>query len=255
MTVLLSIIIGILAGILGAILGIGGGVIMLPMSGLLLGFEPAVAVGTTLFAVFFTAVSGAYGHYKNGNVRIKDGLLIGAGGVIGLLPASWLFKHYLSTDTELLEALLGLLFLFFTFRMAADLVKEWQGKSDPRGEIAQQQYNYIKPVLLGSITGAFSGILGIGGGFIMVPGLLLLIGSTPIQAVGTSLFAMIAISGIGGLIKLNQGFVVLPVGILLGAGTIIGAQIGVRISNRIRPVIFKGLFTLLFLCLAVTYLI
>lgn len=89
----------------------------------------------------------------------------------------------------------------------------------------------------------------------MVPGLMLFFGITPIQAVGTSLLAMIAISGVGGLLKLTQGFVVLPVGILLGMGTIIGAQLGVRIASRINPLFFKGLFVLLFLYLAVIHLI
>lgn len=256
MTILLSIIIGMLAGILGAVLGIGGGIIMLPLSGLLLGFDPATAVGTTLFAVFFTAVSGSYGHFKNGNVKIKDGLLVGTGGVIGLLPASYLFKHYLSTNMDLLESLLGFLFLFFALRIAYNFFQEWRGNSNrQQEETFEQNNNFLKPLLLGIITGMFSGILGIGGGFIMVPGLLLLFAISPVQAVGTSLFAMIPISGIGGLIKLFQGFVNLPVGIFLGVGTIIGAQMGVQISGLIKPLVFKGLFALLFFCLAVSYLI
>ncbi|HPF44566.1 MAG TPA: sulfite exporter TauE/SafE family protein [Syntrophomonadaceae bacterium] len=252
---LLSVLIGILAGILGAVLGIGGGVIMLPLSGLLLGFDAATAVSTTLFAVFFTAVSGAYGHFKSGHVKIKEGLLVGAGGIIGMVPASWLFKQYLSTNIELLESLLGFLFLFFALRMTVNLIKEWQGKANQHEKVAAQRYSYVKPIFLGTITGMFSGILGIGGGFIMVPGLMLFFGITPIQAVGTSLFAMIAISGVGGLIKLSQGFVVLRAGILLGVGTIMGAQLGVMISNRIKPLVFKALFTLLFFYLAVTYLV
>ncbi|NLF44665.1 MAG: sulfite exporter TauE/SafE family protein [Syntrophomonadaceae bacterium] len=253
MTFLLSITIGLLAGILGALLGIGGGVIMLPLSGLLLGYDAVTAVSTTLFAVFFTAVSGAYGHFKNGNVRVKEGLLVGAGGVIGLLPASWLFKHYFSENIGMLEGLLGFLFLFFALRIAVDFVREWRGHTQQQ-KANRRQYNYIKPVLLGVITGMFAGIFGIGGGFIMVPGLLLFFGMTPLQAVGTSLFAMITISGIGGLIKLGQGFVELPVGIMLGLGTIIGAQLGVKISDHIKPLMLKGAFVLLFLYLAVTYL-
>ncbi len=254
MTVLLSVTIGFLAGVLGAVLGIGGGVIMLPLSSLLLGYDAVTAVSTTLFAVFFTAVSGAFGHFRNGNVNIRAGLLVGAGGVIGLLPASWLFKHYLSENTGMLESLLGFLFLFFALRIAVDFAQEWLGKDSRQPKVNRQQYSYIKPILLGVITGMFAGILGVGGGFIMVPGLLLFFGLTPIQAVGTSLFAMIAISGIGGLIKLGQGFVQLPVGILLGLGTIVGAQLGVKISNLIKPMVLKGIFILLFLYLAVIYL-
>ena len=256
MTFLLSIIIGMLAGILGAILGIGGGIIMLPLSDLLLGFDSATVVGTTLFAVFFTAASGSYGHFKKGNVNVKSGLLVGIGGIIGLLPGSYLFKHHLSTNMELLESLLGFLFLFFALRIGYDFMQEWRGKPKREQEQTLEQKNsLLKPILLGIITGMFSGVLGLGGGFIMVPGLLMLFAITPIQAVGTSLFAMMPISGIGGLIKLFQGFVNLPVGIFLGVGTIIGAQIGVYISGRIKPLGFKGLFTFLFLYLAFSYLI
>ena len=256
MTFLLSIIIGMLAGILGAILGIGGGIIMLPMSDLLLGFDSATVVGTTLFAVFFTAASASYGHFKKGNVNIKSGLLVGIGGIIGLLPGSYLFKHHLSTNMELLESLLGFLFLFFALRIGYDFMQEWRGKPKREQEqTLEQKNNLLKPILLGIITGMLSGVLGIGGGFIMVPGLLMLFAISPIQAVGTSLFAMMPISGIGGLIKLFQGFVNLPVGIFLGVGTIIGAQIGVYISGRIKPLAFKGLFTFLFLYLAFSYLI
>ena len=256
MTFLLSIIIGMLAGILGAILGIGGGIIMLPMSDLLLGFDSATVVGTTLFAVFFTAASASYGHFKKGNVNVKSGLLVGIGGIIGLLPGSYLFKHHLSTNMELLESLLGFLFLFFALRIGYDFMQEWRGKPKREQEQTLEQKNsLLKPILLGIITGMFSGVLGLGGGFIMVPGLLMLFAISPIQAVGTSLFAMMPISGIGGLIKLFQGFVNLPVGIFLGVGTIIGAQIGVYISGRIKPLGFKGLFTFLFLYLAFSYLI
>lgn len=256
MTILLSIMIGMLAGILGAILGIGGGIIMLPLSDLLLGFDSATVVGTTLFAVFFTAASGSYGHFKKGNVNIKSALLVGTGGVIGLLPGSYLFKNHLSTNMELLESLLGFLFLFFALRIGFDFFREWRGNSNKQQkDNNKKNNNVLKPLLLGIITGMFSGVLGIGGGFIMVPGLLMLFAITPIQAVGTSLFAMMPISGIGGLIKLFQGFVNLPVGIFLGVGTIIGAQIGVYISGRIKPLAFKGLFTFLFLYLAFSYLI
>jgi uncharacterized membrane protein YfcA len=243
------------AGILGAILGIGGGIIMLPLAKLLLGLDSATVVGTTLFAVFFTAASGSFGHFRKGNVNVKSGILVGIGGIIGLLPGSWLFKNFLSTNIGLLESLLGFLFLFFALRMGFDFYKDLKGAPEEKQKETKKQQHIIKPLLLGMITGLFSGILGIGGGFIMVPGLLMFFSLTPIQAVGTSLFAMMPISGIGGLIKLLQGFVVLPVGISLGIGTIIGAQLGVYVSGLIKPLAFKGLFTLLFLYLATSYLI
>ena len=80
-------------------------------------------------------------------------------------------------------------------------------------------------------------------------------GLEPLEAVGTTLLAMLPITLFGALIKLGQGFVNVSAGLMIGFGSIFGAQIGVRISSLINPIIFKGLFSIIFIYLACSYLL
>ena len=68
---IIALISGCLAGLVGALLGDSGGIIMLPVNQFILGFSPTIAVGNSLFAAIFTTISGAFGHFRDGNVRVK----------------------------------------------------------------------------------------------------------------------------------------------------------------------------------------
>ncbi len=250
--VLLMVLTGILAGILSAILGIGGGIIMLPAIQLILQFDPATAVATTLLAVALTASSGALGHYRNGVVNLKSALLIGIGGIIGILNGSYIFKAYLSKNTDWIEILLGILFLIMAFRMLKDLYQEFRSRE--KRENYARLHSPVWLVILGVIVGILAGMLGIGGGFIMVPAMMWLFGAQPLEAVGTTLLAMLPIALFGAIIKLGQGFVNLSAGLIIGVGSIFGAQIGVWISTHIRAFIFKILFVIIFFYFAFSYL-
>lgn len=258
LTYVIAVVAGILAGLLGALLGVGGGVVMLPATQFLMNFPPTLSIGTTLFAVIFTSASGAFGHFRAGNVLARASLLIGAGGLMGVGLGSHIFKQYLSRSTALLELLLGILFLYMAVRMAGEVWRMAQAEAEkPAGKTVEARPNQSLPVvqllLLGLITGLLSGIMGLGGGFIMVPGIMWIMSVTPYQAVGSTLLAMFPIALLGGSIKLQQGFVNLPVGLLLGMGTIVGAQLGVKISPRVKPLLFKSVFALLFLYLFLNY--
>lgn len=253
---IIALITGCLAGILGSLLGISGGIIMLPANQFILGFSPVVAVGTSLLAAVFTTSSGAYGHFREGNVRLRSALLIGSGGLVGILMGSHLFKAYLSSNANILELLLGLLFLGMAFRMGREVYREWQEEiPQPRALPGTVPNTTIKLILLGVLTGTMAGVFGVGGGFILVPVLIWYFAAQPYTAVGTTLLAMLPYITVGALIKLQQGFVNLPTALLLGVGAIIGAQFGVVVSRRVKPTIFKLIFTLLFLYLAGQYLL
>lgn len=253
----IALISGCLAGILGALLGVSGGIIMLPASQFLLGFSPMTAVGTSLLAGIFTISSGAYGHFRAGNVMPGSALFIGGGGLAGVLLGSYLFKAHLSNNAATLEMLLGLLFLFMAFRMGREVYREWRKKDTAELQIQGKpiRKQNLKLVLLGLFTGTMAGVFGVGGGFILVPVLIWYFGALPYTAVGTTLLAMLPYITVGGLIKLQQGFVNLPVALLLGGGAIIGAQLGVMISRRVQPLLFKLIFTLIFFYLSWQYLL
>ncbi|NLG31935.1 MAG: sulfite exporter TauE/SafE family protein [Syntrophomonadaceae bacterium] len=254
-TYVLTVVIGVAAGILGSLLGVGGGIIMLPATQLIIEMDPAMSIGTTLFAVIFASVSGAYGHFKNGNVVVNYALYTGLGGITGVLIGSYLFKNFLSNNTAVLQLLLGLLFAYMGFRMGRETIRQWHKPAPPvAGQQAKNGTNPWKLIALGLFTGTLTGILGIGGGFIMVPAMIWLFGASPFQAVGTTLLAMFPIAAFGGLIKVYHGFVNLPVGLILGLGTVIGAQVGVQMSRYVNQLVFKGVFSALFIYLAINYL-
>ncbi len=250
--ILLMVLTGVIAGILSAILGIGGGIIMLPAIQLVLKFDPATAVATTLLAVALTAFSGALGHYRNGVVNLRNAMFIGLGGVIGIINGSYIFAAYLTKDTDLIQLLLGILFLIMAFRMLKDLYQELT-----EAEVKAKEPKSSSPIwliVLGIIVGILAGMLGVGGGFLMVPAMMWLFGAEPLEAVGTTLLAMLPITLIGAFIKIGQGFVNLNAGLIIGIGSIFGAQLGVWVSTHIKAYIFKILFVIIFFYFAISYL-
>lgn len=255
--IVMILLIGLLAGCLGALVGLGGGVIMLPGLQLLAGFDLTKAIGTTLFAVIFTSLSAAQGHYRAGNVRLRSAGYAALGGLIGVLLGSYVFAEYLSTSFTVLEVSLGIFFLFTAYRMGRDTYLDVSGKRVLTAvEMNQKEKESFAALFcLGFFTGSLTGMLGVGGGFIFTPGFMLIGGLSPQVAVGTTMLAMLPISLSGGLIKLYQGYVNPPAGIILGLGTALGAQVGVWVSTRMSPTLLKAIFTILFTILAADYLI
>ncbi|HZK43113.1 MAG TPA: sulfite exporter TauE/SafE family protein [Syntrophomonadaceae bacterium] len=253
LTILIMILTGLIVGILSAILGIGGGLIMLPAIQIILKFDPATAVATTLLTVVLTSFSGAIGHYRNGRVKVKQSLLIAIGGIVGVIIGSYIFQAYLTQNTDYIQLLLAIMFLIMTIRMSKDLYKEF--KNPETKENRAKLSSPIWLVILGIVVGSLTGMLGLGGGIIIVPVMIWLFGSKPIEAVGTTLLAMLPIAIIGAIIKMGQGFVNLNAGLIIGVGSIIGAQIGVKISQFVNPKLFKVIFIAIFIYLATSYLI
>lgn len=253
--IFIILLIGLIAGCLGAIVGLGGGVIMLPGLELLAGFDLTKAIGTTLFAVIFTSLSAAQGHYRAGNVRLRSAGYAALGGLIGVLLGSYVFTRYLSNSLTILEVALGIFFLFTAYRMGRDTYLDISGRrSMAIVNNGENKESFAALSGLGLVTGSLTGMLGIGGGFILTPGFILIGRLSPRAAVGTTMLAMLPLALSGGLIKLYQGYVDLPAGIVLGLGTALGAQVGVWISSRISSTLLKVIFTILFAFLAADYL-
>ncbi len=253
---LILLVIGLVAGTLGSMVGLGGGIIMLPATQLLLGFDLIISIGTTLFAVIFTSLSAAIGHYRAGHVRPKTAGLTGLGGLIGVVLGSYIFEYYLKNSISILKIVLGVFFILMAYRLGREAYQECFKNAVP--EYADGENNRREPVpallALGLFTGSLTGMLGIGGGFILTPGIMFICAVTPQVAVGSTMLAMLPLSLVGGIIKLWQGYVNLPAGIILGLGTALGAQAGVCLSARISSTFLKAMFTLIFTLLALDYL-
>ncbi len=243
------IVVGFLAGLLGGLIGTGGCSVMLPIIHFWMGYPATIAVGTTLFAVIFTALSGGYGHLLRRNVDVRAFLRLGGGGIAGVLLGSWLFT-LLSSQAKLLGLILGLIFLWPAFRMIYEGVVQ---RSLPKREGSVIQGSGWKMAVFGCIVGIATGIAGVGGGYALVPGLIYLFGAPVYITMGTSLATMIPLAAVGGVIKLIQGFVDLPTGLLLAAGTIVGAQVGAAIIKRFKPATLKLIFGVYFLYVSIKF--
>jgi uncharacterized membrane protein YfcA len=243
-------IVGLGAGLLGGLIGTGGCSVMLPVIHFWMGYAAPIAVGTTLFAVIFTAISGAYGHLLRRNVDLRAFLWLGGGGILGVLLGSWLFT-LLSAHAKLLGLVLGVIFLWPAIRMVYEGIVQ--------RALPAREGNVIPGAgwgmgLFGFIVGIATGVAGLGGGYALVPGIIYLFQAPVYITMGTSLATMIPLAVVGGAIKLAQGFVDLPTGLVLAAGTIIGAQIGAAIIKRFKPATLKLIFGLYFLYVAVKFI-
>jgi len=242
--------VGGVAGFLGGIIGTGGCSVMLPILHFWLGFDAPLAIGTTLFAVIFTALSGAWGHLRRRNLDLRAALWLGGSGVAGVLLGSWLFKLLLSR-TQLLELILGLVFLWPAARMVWEGVLQRRQPVREGREIPGPAWGLF---VFGFAVGVVTGIAGLGGGYALVPGLIYLFGAPVYLTMGTSLATMIPLAAVGGGIKLAQGYVDLPAGLLLALGTIVGAQLGARTIKRFRPATLKLIFGLYFLYVSLKFI-
>lgn len=243
--------VGFAAGTLGGLIGTGGCSIMLPILYFWLGYPAPLAIGTTLFAVIFTTLSGAYGHMVRKNLDKNATLWIGGFGTLGVILGSWLFT-FLANQVMLLKLILGLAFILPAIRMIAEgLGRNHVGRVQQEGKIVYG----LKPILgfFGFVIGILTGIVGLGGGYALVPGLIYLFNAPVYVTMGTSLASMIPLAVVGGGIKVVQGFVALGAGLLLGAGIVIGAQFGAAIIKKFKPNTLKLIFGAYFFYVAIKF--
>lgn len=248
----LLLVTGFAAGLLGGLIGTGGCSIMLPVIHFWFGYSVPIAVGTTLFAVIFTTLSGAYGHLIRKNLDKTLFLWIGVMGTIGVIVGSWVFTLLVS-QVALLNFILGLAFIFPAIRMIIEGVGKTQAKK-AQGEGGQAKISKPLTSLFGFVIGILTGIAGLGGGYALVPGLIYLFDTPVYITMGTSLASMIPLATIGGGIKLAQGYVALNTGLILGIGTVIGAQLGAAIIKRFKPNTLKLIFGIYFFYVALKFI-
>ena len=255
---IILIILGLAAGLLGGWIGTGGCSVMLPVLHFWLGFPASIAVGTTLFAVIFTALSGGYGHFKQKNVDKRVMLWMGGAGIFGVILGSWLFT-FLSSQSALLGFIIGIVFLWPAIRMGWEgIIGFKKSQSISNTTVAPQSQSIkghpAKLSIFGAVVGVLTGVVGLGGGYALVPGLIYLFGAAVYITMGTSLAVMFPMAVVGGAIKLAQGYVFLGAAVLLAIGTIIGAQVGAATIKKFKPHTLKLIFGVYFLYVAIKFI-
>lgn len=250
MSIIIYFVTGILAGIVGGLLGTGGCSLMMPVIRFGFDFEPAIAVGTTLTAVVFTAASGAFQHMRMKNVDMKTATTTGISGVGGVILGSLVFG-FIKDYGEVIDLIIGIAFIIVAVRM---LYEGLRGKIPPSEQSTCVPGSNGAKTALGSFIGFLTGIIGLGGGYALVPSYIYFLRSPVKIAIGTSMAAFVWMALVGAVFKLYQGVVDIPVAVTLGIGALIGALIGAKLMAKIKPNVLKSLFGALFLYVSLKYI-
>ncbi len=242
---------GIFTGTLSGLLGIGGGLLMVPA--LTLFNVPLVqATATSLVGVFLSSVSGSIRNLRAGELNWRVALLLSLFGIFTAQVGAWLGDRI--SDAILSLAFAGLLLVTIYLIQLKQQLKRKQSVASEPTEIdssATQSYSLMPIAGIGLLAGILSGLFGVGGGVVMVPLQMLLLGEGIKSAVRTSLGAIVAIA-ISGLAQhaWNNNVLWIP-GICLGLGGILGAQVGSRLLPRLSEKAVNQLFKLFLIGLAV----
>lgn len=232
-----AIIIGLTAGYLSGHFGIGGGLITTPSIRLFLGYPPLIAVGTPLVINIPTALAGLYAYDKSGFVERKLVAKLALPGIAGVIAGSYSTRFVNGSLILLITSgiifILGLRFLF-----------------DLPGGKSERKVSSFSLVLSGLLIGLFSGFLGLGGGFLLVPFLMVWLRKDIKSAFGTSLAVIAAITIPGAVVHYYLGHVDLLLAVQIMLGVIPGAFLGSRVAVNLPDRILKVAFSVLMLVLA-----
>ena len=227
--------VGLTAGFFASLFGVGGGIVMVPLLVLLLGFDTKVATATSLAAIIVTASVGVITHAGLGNVSWRYSLLIGIPAVIGLLGGLWL-KERMSTRalTFAFAGLLVVTAIWLALRPASS-------GDHPEVTLA----GGIAVAVLGATAGSLAGLFGVGGGILFVPALTLIVGLPQLLATGTSLLAIIPVSLLGSWRQHRAGTVRWRAAMTMGFASVptaVAAAFGAEVTP---PRVLQVLFALL----------
>jgi uncharacterized membrane protein YfcA len=275
----IGIIIGLGGGVgfLSGLFGVGGGFLMTPLL-IFFGIPPAVAVATEANQIVASSVSGVLAHWRRGNVDFKMGGILMLGGIVGSSLGVVLFSFLRSIgQIDLVIKLSYVVFLgIIGALMLAESLRTIMRSRKPGARRSKlHQHNWLHglplkmrfrrsklyisalmPLALGAFVGVLAAIMGVGGGFIMVPAMIYLLGMPTSVVVGTSLFQIIFVTANVTLLQSIQTQTVdfVLAGLLL-LGAVIGAQFGSRASVYLRGEQLRGLLALMVLavCLKIGY--
>lgn len=235
------LLIGLAAGVLGGGLGVGGGIILVPLL-IAVGVGRHQAHATSLAAIVFIASSGAVSFGISGEIDVGIGVTVGIGGVLGsTLGASVMHR----VSPRALTIVFGVILLIAAVRLI--------GSSEPLPGAADfsEGGQIAIALVIGLIAGFFAGLAGIGGGVVIVPSSVLLLGLTQHEAQGTSLVAIVFTAVAGTLVNLRNKRARLVDGLLAGVGGIVGSLIGSRLALLIEGRTLSVVFGFLVLFVAV----
>ncbi len=270
--VLVLLGIGGIVGFLSGLFGVGGGFLMTPLL-IFIGIPAPVAVGSGVNQLVATSAAGVLAHWRRGAVDFKMGWVLLAGGLLGSAPGVWLFS-FLSRigQVDLVIALAYVIFLggigiLMCIESGQALLKQ-RRRSERRGKLHRHTWLHglplkmrfprsrlyisaLLPLGLGFLIGVLASIMGVGGGFIMVPAMIYLLGMPTAMVAGTSLFQILFVTAsVTFLQSVENQTVDILLALLLLIGSVLGVQVGARAGAKLPAVQFRLLLGLLVLAVA-----
>ena len=263
---------GGLVGILSGMFGVGGGFLMTPLL-FFIGIPPAVAVATGSNQIVASSVSGLLAHLKRKTVDLRMGTVLLIGGLFGAAMGIAIFNHLRALgQVDLLVQLCYVVFLgTIGALMLVESLRALQRAKKPGAKITRRTHGWVStlpfkmkfrvsglyisvipPLMVGWAVGVLAGIMGVGGGFIMVPAMIYMLGMPTKVVIGTSLFQIIFVATFTTLshaITNETVDVVLALFLLIGG--VIGAQFGTRIGLKMKAEQLRVLLAVLVLAVCI----
>ena len=265
------LILGMLVGILSGMFGVGGGFLMTPLL-VLLGIPPAVAVASEANHIVGSSLSGTIGHLKRNAVDIKMGNLLLTGGILGSFVGISIFNSLIKIG--LIDLLITLAYFIFLTGVGSFMLyesldsmcflnKKKRSKSYHHSWIMGLPFrmrfkksglyiSILPPLLIGFIVGVLASIMGVGGGFIMIPAMIYIIRMPTSVVIGTSLYQIIFVTAIVTLLhSYHNQTVDIILALILLLGGAIGAQIGVKLSSKLEGPMLRASLAILVLSVGI----
>lgn len=260
---------GGIVGILSGMFGVGGGFLLTPLL-FFIGIPPAVAVATQSAQIVASSISGVLAHVQRRTVDFKMGGVLLIGGLVGAALGVLIFNYLKSLgQVDLFVRLCYVLFLgVIGGLMFFESVRAWRrSKSKSYKPAPRKQRGWVHSmplkmrfrtsglyisaipvVVVGTVVGILSSIMGVGGGFIMVPAMIYILGMPTKVVVGTSLFQIIFVAGFSTILHATTNYTVdIALALLLLIGGVIGAQFGTQIAVKMKSEQLRILLSLMVL--------
>jgi len=282
------VVLGFVVGIFSGLFGIGGGFFLVPMLNVVFNIPYNIAIGSSLCQMVGTSIAACVKHHDYGHIDYKLAIWLLAGSVVGAEIGArilmWLHGmgnimirgHSLSIMSVCVDVIFIVLLLTVGIVMFVESKEATQ--REPRGGVVKTVFSEkirnirISPMtslpisrissisvwfimVLGLGVGVLSGLLGIGGGFIMSPSLIYLLGIPTNVAIGTGLFQIIFTSGYGGLTHFLKNNVNFKIVFCILGGSLIGSQLGAVLHKRMRGAHVRYYFSLMVLAVVATIVI
>ena len=253
---IILILIGFSVSVIGAIIGAGGGFLIMPILLIFYDFDPKIAIGTTLFFVFFTATSGTISNLRKRKINIKVAIFLSSASIPGIiLGSSWLNFFNKDFNITYLKIFIALLMIMIAITLFFKQIDSNSFNEDLYSNILSiNKISLIRAWLLNFLIGFLAGSFSIGGGLLQIPNLVYILGLSLHSAIVTTFFILSIMSFAGMITNFFYNTIDFNIGVFLVIGAVFGAQVGVYLSPKFSPNFLRKVIAIILILMALNIL-